>query len=102
MKRKRLKKPKKLCCLVRPHKEGKKCLDCLIRSRLSYDEFKEIGLDYVEGHTGCASDALRAIWYFVEQRWAWRSKTKADKARESLELVIKDLQLDNFKVTKQK
>lgn len=89
-------KTKKLCCIVKPYSAKGQCEPCLIRSRKTYQYFKELA----EGKT--LYDILENVWALIDHRHGWKSLTNSEYALESLKLLNDDLKLDKRKFQEKK
>lgn len=81
------KKEKKLCCAVNPYCKGK-CKTCCIRTRRSYQVFKDLAAALPAVVT--KAEALAMVWTELDKRHSFRSRQNASYAKESLDVLIED------------
>lgn len=65
-----------------------------IRNRKSYATFKELA---VELELKPVAECLKAIYEFINERGAFGSATNARWAKESLDLLIYDMETEEYK-----
>lgn len=65
-----------------------------IRNRKSYVAFKELA---IELELKPVAECLKAIYKFIDERGAFNSATVARYAKESLDLLISDMETEEYK-----
>ena len=65
-----------------------------IRNRRSYVTFKELA---IELELKPVAECLKAIYKFIDERGAFGSATNARWAQESLDLLISDIETEEYK-----
>lgn len=65
-----------------------------IRNRRSYITFKELALEL---ELKPVAECLKAIYKFINERGAFGSATSAKWAKESLDLLILDMETEEYK-----
>lgn len=65
-----------------------------IRNRKSYAAFKELA---IELELKPVAECLKAIYKFINERGAFGSATNAKWAKESLDLLIYDMETEEYK-----